>query len=185
MNKLLLFLILFIFPLSSNAELIIDEIATDLKEKEVQTYTKYDFESTTKIPVKIKITTPINSEADMYEGEQVEFVVSENVKDDSNKILIPKGLKLTATAKIIITSGMNGIPASIIFTDFKASDIKKGQFSESYEVFGQDRSLFVFPLKWALTPFPPTGSFTNLIKGGHAKLSSKKTIVIYYYPEWL
>ena len=59
MNKLLLFLMLFIFPLSSNAELIIDEIATDLKEKEVQTYTKYDFESTTKIPVKIKITLKI------------------------------------------------------------------------------------------------------------------------------
>ena len=66
----------------------------------------------------------------------------------------------------------------------RINNIKKGQLSQSFEIFGQDRSLFVFPLKWALTPLPPTGSLTNFIKGGHAKLSENKTITIYFYPEW-
>ena len=53
-----------------------------------------------------------------------------------------------------------------------------------YEVFGQDRSLIVFPLKWALTILPPTGSLTNFIKGGHAKVKTNKTITLYYHPNW-
>ena len=79
---------------------------------------------------------------------------------------------------------MNGIPASIIFNIFDIEGINKNSLSDSYEASGQKRSLLVFPLKWALTPIPPTGSLTNFIKGGHARLKIKKPIVIYYYPEW-
>ena len=80
---------------------------------------------------------------------------------------------------------MNGIPASIIVGNFEVENIPKGQISDSFEIRGQDRSLWVYPLKWALTILPPTGSLTNFIKGGHAKLKENKTIQIYYYPEWI
>ena len=79
---------------------------------------------------------------------------------------------------------MNGIPASIIFDNFKIQGISSSQLDESFEVFGQDRSLWVFPLKWALTPLPPTGSLTNFIKGGHVKVKRGKILTIYYHPHW-
>ena len=79
---------------------------------------------------------------------------------------------------------MNGIPASVILGDFEMENISKGQFSNSIEVFGQDRSLIVFPLKWALTILPPSGSLTNFIMGGHVKIKEKKILTVYYYPEW-
>ena len=84
----------------------------------------------------------------------------------------------------IINSGMNGIPASIIFGDFKFENIDSAKVTDTYEVYGQDRSLWVFPLKWALTFLPPTGTLTNFIKGGHAKLKDNETIEVYYHPNW-
>ena len=39
-------------------------------------------------------------------------------------------------------------------------------------------------MKWALTILPPSGSLTNFIKGGHAKLKTNEVIELYYYPDW-
>ncbi len=72
---------------------------------------------------------------------------------------------------------MNGIPASIIFDDFKIDGITPGQVTDTLEVFGQDRTYFVFPLKWALTFLPPTGSLTNFIKGGHVRVRTNKILL--------
>ena len=80
---------------------------------------------------------------------------------------------------------MNGIPASIVFEDFKIDNVENGKLQNTLEVFGQDRSLIVFPIKWALTILPPTGSLTNFIMGGHARIRQGKTFTIYYHPEWL
>ena len=80
---------------------------------------------------------------------------------------------------------MNGIPASIIIGSFDIPNINPDKVTYYYEIIGQDRSLWVYPLKWALTILPPTGSLTNFIFGGHAKLSTKKKIKLYYYPEWI
>ena len=52
------------------------------------------------------------------------------------------------------------------------------------EKFGLDLSLLVFPIKWALTFLPPTGSLTNFILGGHASIKENKIIELYYYPNW-
>ena len=145
-------------------------------------HTKYNYTSTTKIPVYLKITEDIKSEKDIFEGQNVKFIVVDDVVYNGATIL-PKNTIIPAKVETIITSGMNGIPASIIFGSFKFYD--KNKFDYTYEVFGQDRSLLVFPLKWALTPLPPTGSLTNLIMGGHAKLKTKKIITIYYHPEWI
>lgn len=186
MNKILYFLIIFLLNLSlSQAEPVRDEIADALPktESKIETYLNYNFQSTTKIPIKLKIIEPIKSEKYIYEGQIVEFKVARDCIYN-NKLLFEKGIKVQAKISTIITSGMNGIPASIIFSDFEINDIPKNKLSNSLEVFGQDRSLWVFPLKWALTFLPPTGSLTNFIKGGHAKLNSEKIITIYYYPEW-
>lgn len=186
MNRILCIFILFLTCLCTSAETVQDEIA-DCLSKDVSipySYTDYNFESTVKIPINLKIIEPIKSEQDLYEGQIVDFKVAKDVTYN-DKIIVKRGTPVSAMVSVIITPGMNGIPASIIFRDFKIEGVSKGQLTNTYEIFGQDRSLLVFPLKWALTILPPTGSLTNFIMGGHAKLKIKKTIIINYYPEWL
>lgn len=185
MNKFLVFLTFFLSISFCFADTMVDEVAMKLPTYPIKpkVYTDYNFESTVKIPVNLKILEEIRSETDIYEGQIIKFKVARDViyKD---KVVIYRGTIVPAKVSVIITSGMNGIPASVIFRDFEIEGITNGQFTDSYEVFGQDRSLIVFPLKWALTPIPPTGTLTNFIKGGHVKVKKKKNITLYYYPEW-
>ena len=143
----------------------------------------YNFEGTEKVPIKLTIDKEILSEKDVYEGQIVNFKAVNSVKYN-NVFIIRRGDIVPARVKVVISSGMNGIPASIIFDNFKIQGISSSQLDESFEVFGQDRSLWVFPLKWALTPLPPTGSLTNFIKGGHVKVKRGKILTIYYHPHW-
>ena len=186
MNKIFLLLLSFLICPICFAENLQDEFASEyLKNSEpAYTHTKYDYTNTDVIPIKLCITKNIKSEADLYEGQIVEFRLLKHVIY-KNKIIAKRGTIIPARVKLIISSGMNGIPASIIFDDFKINGIKPSQLPGMYEAFGQDRSLIVFPLKWALTILPPTGSLTNFIKGGHAKLKTNKTITIFYHPNWI
>ena len=138
----------------------------------------YDFQSTEKIPVRIRLEKKISSEKDYYEGERVNFKIDRDVFY-SNSCILHQNDTISARVQVIITAGMNGIPASIIFDDFEIENIPKEKLTPSLEIFGQDRSLFVFPLKWALTPLPPTGSLTNFIKGGRVRASTNKIFTIY------
>lgn len=186
MNKFLGIILLFFITLSVNAEIINDDFADITLENspKPKTYTNYNYQSYEKYPVQLTITEEIKSEKDIYEGQEIQFRVKRNVVRN-DKTIIQRGDIITANVKLIISSGMNGIPASIVFEDFRGENIKRGQFAGEYEVIGQDRTLLVYPLKWALTILPPTGSLTNFIMGGHAKIKPKKTITINYYPEWI
>ena len=133
--------------------------------------------------MQLSVIADIDSEKDIVEGQTVIFRVKNNVYQNGKKI-IKKNDLVHSRVETIIKSGMNGIPASIIFGDFQFENLDSANFSDTYEKYGQDRSLWVFPLKWALTPLPPTGSLTNFIKGGHAKLKEKEEITIYYHPNW-
>lgn len=185
MNKVLLCIFMYITCLSCIAAPVVDEVADKLPRAVMQpkVYSDYNFESTEKIPIKLKVLNNIKSETDLYEGQYVDFKVVRDITY-KNKIVFKRGEIITAKVAALISPGMNGIPGSIIFRDFDISNVAKGQIEDSYEVCGQNRSLLVFPLKWALTILPPTGSLTNFIMGGHAKLKTKKQITLYYYPEW-
>jgi len=186
MNKILsLFLLLFLNYSFCSAEIVTDEIADALPRavKQPIVAKNYNYESVNKIPIKLKILESINSETKVYEGQYIDFKVVKNVTYN-NKIVVKRGTIVPAKVSVIITPGMNGIPASIILNDFDIEGIPKPKLTPSYEITGQNRSLLVFPLKWALTILPPTGSLTNFIMGGHAKIKTKKIITLYYYPEW-
>ena len=186
MNRLIMALGLLLFTPFCYAQNITDDIADTLSQnlEPVKVYRDYNFESTVKIPIRMKIVDDIKSENDLYEGQILKFKITKDVLY-KNKVIVKRGDIVPARVSVVITPGMNGIPASIILSDFKINGITDGQLTTTYEFFGQDRSLWVFPLKWALTPIPPTGSLTNFIKGGHAKIRSQKPIEIYYYyPEW-
>lgn len=187
MSKTIYFLLfLLCFVSCCQAEVVQDRVADKLPKNVVKpfVYCDYNFESTVKVPLTLKILESIKSEKNVYEGQEIKFKVTKTATY-KGKVIAERGDIICAKVSIIISPGMNGIPASIIFRDFKLLENKnKGQLSETYEVFGHDRSLLVFPLKWALTFLPPTGSLTNFIMGGHAKLKDKKLITLYYYPEW-
>ncbi len=189
MNKFIVTaILLFSISLPCFSEVVKDEFADvyfkDVHVEKPAAHLNYNYESTAKIPIRLHITEDIKDENHIYEGQPVTFrVVSDVVYN--GKIIIPKGTTVPARIETIIASGMNGIPASIIFGDFKFENIDVNKIDYTYERFGQDRSLWVFPLKWALTILPPTGSLTNFIKGGHARLKTNKIIEINYYPEWI
>ena len=186
MNKIVLLILLFFFSCNfCLAEIITDEIADALPKavKQPTIVKNYNYESTTKIPIKLKILLPIKSESKVYEGQYLDFKVVKDVLYN-NEIIVKRGTIVPAKVSVIVTPGMNGIPASIILNEFDIEGLQKNQITNEYEITGQNRSLFVFPLKWALTILPPTGSLTNFIMGGHAEIKTKKPITIYYYPEW-
>lgn len=186
MNKFLIILIIFLFSPLCMAEIVQDETADLLERNQPfpEAYTNYNFESTLKIPINLKILNEIKSETDLCEGEKIKFRVQKNVLYNGN-VMIRRGTPVEARVSVIITPGMNGIPAGIILRDFDIEGVSKGKLMNEYEIYGQDRSLLVFPLKWALTILPPTGSLTNFIMGGHAKIKKRKIITIDYYPEWI
>ncbi len=185
MNKLIGLFICLSLCLPSFANIVEDEIAATLpiKKTNIEVFKNYNYESTNKIPINLKIIEPIKKETEIYETQQVEFKIAKDVLYNG-KVLFKRGTAVHAKVSVIISPGMNGIPASIIFNNFKIDGLVQGCLSQDYEISGQDRSWLVFPLKWALTFLPPTGSLTNFIMGGHAKINYKKQITIYYYPDW-
>ena len=144
---------------------------------------EYDFSSTKKIPIKMKIVEPISTKMDIQEGQLIKFRIIEDVIHNK-ELLVKKNTIISAKLEMIITSGLNGFPAEIIIDNFEIPNIKNSQLISTYTKTGQNRSLIVYPIKWALTWLPGIGSLTNLIKGGHAKIKAKDIITIYYYPEW-
>ena len=185
MNKFLGIFITMFLCLPSFATIVEDEVAAALstKQPKVEVYKNYNFESTEKVPISLKIIEPIKKETEVYEGQKIDFKVAKDVLYNGN-VLLKRGTPVQAKVSVIITPGMNGIPASIIFSDFMIDGLIQPRLSQDYEITGQDRSWLVFPLKWALTVLPPTGSLTNFIMGGHAKINYKKQVTIYYYPDW-
>ena len=175
-----------LYTMCSAAELVKDELAESLKTRHLEkppVNTKYNYNDTKRIAIQLSVIADIESEKDLKEGQTIVFRVLNDVWH-KGKCLAKKGELVYATVETVITSGMNGIPASIIFGDFRFDNINSNQLIDTYEKIGQDRSLWVYPLKWALTILPPSGSLTNFIKGGHAKLKTKEVIEIYVYPNW-
>lgn len=145
----------------------------------------YDYSSTNRVEVKIqldgeKIST---KKGNAHEGQQVQFRVKRDVKY-KGKTIIPKFTIVTGTIQTFITKGMNGIPASIIIDNIKIEGKDNTKVKGTIIKKGVNLSLLVFPLKWALTILPPTGSLTNFITGGNATIDKKTNLTIYYYPNW-
>ena len=144
----------------------------------------YNFESTHRIPIKLGIVTPITTKGEkLYEGQVLQFKVLQDTYC-KRKTFLKKGTIINGRIETLITAGMNGFPAEIILGGFEIPGAKSSQLVDTYTKKGQNRCFIVYPIKWALTILPQTGSLTNLIKGGHAIIKAKDEIDIYYYPEW-
>ena len=143
----------------------------------------YDYTSTNSVPVRFQIVDEINTKNPPAEGSKVDFKAVEDV-NYNGETLVKKGDVVSATVETIITSGMNGFPAEIIVDRFEIPNIKSTQLDGTFTKKGQNRCLWVYPLKWSLTPIPFVGSLTNLIMGGHARIKPSDIVTVYYYPDW-
>ena len=143
----------------------------------------YNYSSTKSVPIRMVITDEISTNNSVLEGTTVYFKVIDDVYVENKKV-VTKGELLPGKIETIITSGMNGFPAEIIIDSIEIPGIKPSQLISTYTKCGQNRSLWVYPLKWSLTMIPFVGSLTNLIKGGHAKITPSDIITVYYYPDW-
>ena len=127
MNKFIFLTAFLIFSgLPCSSQVIQDSFAENILKNQSfekpEAHINYNYEDTAKIPIRMTITKDITSEGDLYEGEQVNFRVAGDVICNG-RIVIAKGTIVPARVETIITSGMNGIPASIIFGDFTFPDI--------------------------------------------------------------
>lgn len=187
MNKTILYIIFILFFLSQNsyAELVKDNVADELLTTQITTppsvHTSYDYSSIEYKVINLRIINDVASEQDLRDGDKLCFEIVNPVYYKGKKYA-DKNEKVYATVETIIKNGMNGIPASIILGNFEFKNIEKSKIQDYVEIYGADLSWLVFPLKWALTILPPTGSLTNFIKGGHAKIKNSEIIEIKFYP---
>ena len=143
----------------------------------------YNYQDTFSLPIKLNITEEISTKQCLKSGQKLEFLVAEDVVYNDKPIL-KKGDLVTAYLSLVVLSGMNGFPAEITVDNFDVPNIKDSQLLCAYTKYGANRSLMVYPIKWALTPIPFVGSLTNFIKGGHAKIKPSDVVTIEYFPNW-
>ena len=188
MNKFYFSFLVFLFTMTAAQAIVQDDFVMNSLQnvpiERPEMNLVYDYQCTEAIPIKLNILEKVSSEKNLYEGQTLRFKVAQTIIY-KGRVLAKKDEIVTARVETVIENGMNGIPASVILGNFRLAKVKNSKLSAYYKKSGRDLSLLVFPLKWALTVLPPTGSLTNLIKGGHVKFKPNRPITIYYYPEWL
>ena len=188
MNKfisiLLIFLSLFL-PVNVVFANTTETIETNIQTNSQNEFTElpYNYSSTDFVPIKLAITKEISTKDAILEGETLEFrVIKDVIYNDT--VIVKEGDIIKGKLGTIVTSGMNGFPAELHVDNFEIPNVKQSQLLSSYVKKGQNRCLWVYPLKWSLTLIPFVGSLTNLIMGGHAKIKTTDIITIYYFPNW-
>lgn len=195
MNKKIIsfmFLLLsFLFVSSVQAkELLRDEfIEQQLLDREIpvpQTNLNYNYESIESVKIKLKLVSgTISTKKDnIYDGMPLRFVVTNHPKY-KGKVVVRQGTPVNAKVSIYKKRSMNGTPASILIDDFDIPGLPDGKILGVYQKVGQDRTLWLLPMKWALTILWPSGYFVNFIKGGNATFSDKDIITLEYFPAWI
>ncbi|MBR3605694.1 MAG: hypothetical protein IKL52_06675 [Candidatus Gastranaerophilales bacterium] len=143
----------------------------------------YNYESTFSVPIKLIVLDEVSTKEGIIEGEKIKLKVASNIYY-KNQLFIKKGTIATARIETYLTKGMNGFPAEIMLDNFELEGIKTSQLLCNYTKKGFSLAYLVYPIKWALTPIPPTGSLTNFIKGFNATIKSGDIITIQYFPNW-
>lgn len=190
MNKILLSVISFLIIFSTAVqaaeaevyEQIPDMPAAPVSEKVL--VKKYDYTNPTRIPIYLHIEKHYRTNGDTKVGDEFTFIAERNVYYNG-QLLVKSGEKTTARLTHFLRRGMNGIPSILILEGFQFENLDSRKLDDVFIKRGFDNTLFVLPLKWALTFLYPLGSFTNLVIGGEARISPKDDIIIYYYPEWV
>ena len=189
MNKFCVALILIMFGVfnsvfANSTDFLVEEFLHDKNFENPYSQKEYDFTNITNIAIPLQICERVSSkDENTYENKEIQLKVRNDVYLKGKKILAKDDI-INAKVGYIIPNGMNGIPATIYLTDFESSALDKDKILSDYHKAGKSKIYWVLPLKWLLTPLPPTGSLTNFIKGGQVTIKESDKIIIYYYPDW-
>lgn len=141
-----------------------------------------NFESSDRVPITLTPQETVASKTGV-DGIEIKLRVKHNIFY-RGKLLVSRGTAATAMVETVATQGMNGIPAMIILDRFQIPGLESAKMKSYYVKKGLNLTYLVLPIKWVLTPFPPTGSLANFVIGGPTKISPKNDVTIYYYPDW-
>lgn len=189
MSKFLLVLIACFMVIGGSAysETVPDKFADETLKEYVgkgfpQAHPMCNFQSTERVPITLTPQDTVTSKAGV-DGTTIKLLVKDNIFY-RGKLLVSRGTSATAKVEIVATQGMNGIPAMIVVDRVEIPGLDSAKMKSYFVKKGLNLTYLVLPIKWVLTPFPPTGSLANFIIGGPTKLSPKNEVTIYYYPDW-
>ncbi len=162
---------------------LVEQTLRDKEIKEIIVNADYNYEDLFSIPIKLQVSEKITTKHNIQEGDVINLRVKQIVKYNE-KVILNQNTIVKGKIKVYTTKGMNGIPGQIVLDDFELPGIDSRKIKGTFTKRGLDLTLYVLPIKWALTPIPFVGSFTNLIFGGSAEITPRDTIILYYYPNW-
>ena len=172
-------------PVAAAATVVDDFPAQWYKDKEIKYIRpniEYDYTSLKREKIWLNPVEKYSTPHRVYDGMPVKLVVKRNVR--IGRDLLKHGTPAKAIVELSTTNGMTGIPATITIGQVEIPGLESDKLHCYYLKEGQNRTVWIMPLKWALTWLPFVGSFTNLIKGGQAVLKPTDDIPVYYYYEW-
>ena len=110
----------------------------------------------------------------LYEGEYIDFVLVEDAKIENKTY--QKGTIIKARVETLSKNGAYGVPADLVIGSFTMPDnvVLNGQITKQ----GANRSLWVYPTGYLLTPILFIGLPIFAIRGGHVKLRPSKVYEI-------
>ncbi len=151
-------------------ELIKDELLSNLNYKKLKTYKPVNFENIDSNIITIRPQKPYSTR-NLSEGEEIYFYLSKDstINNKNHK----KGEIVKARVENITKNGAYGVPADFTIGNFvlvSNSLELEGEISKT----GANRSLWVNPTAYVLSPFFGIGLLILPIRGGHAKLSPNK-----------
>lgn len=142
----------------------------------------YNYDSTEYYVIKLSPIDKISTKDNFIEGQIVHFKVCDDVII-KNKQFLQKDEIVNARIETIIPPARGGLPAELTIDNFEIPNTNKSQLISEIIIQGNVK----WWLKLIKSPKPSPVSvlpISQLIKGGHAKISPKDAIRIKYFPDW-
>ncbi|MBQ8475516.1 hypothetical protein IJ531_00480 [bacterium] len=154
-------------------EIIIDEILPqEPQHKFIRK--QIDFENKGR-ELKVKIAKPYSSKMQLDEGDEIIFITLDEIKIKDKTY--PINSTINARIETISKNKSWGIPSDIVIGDFKLDNHK---LSGEIQKQGANRALWLYPTIYATSCFFGIGLLLIPIRGGHAKINTKETFILYY-----
>ena len=171
-----------IIPLSVKKDRVIDEIALKLDKKKIKpakVKTKYNY-SIAPIPVQLKITQNLTTKNDgVKEGDLILFKTIKST--NLGKYFLPKDSEVIGRVETVSQNDLMGTPADLVVDNFVVKNNENINFYGRIKKHGANRSWWIYPIYQAGNiAFWAAGYPLVLIRGGHAKLSTKEIYTVYY-----
>lgn len=171
-----------VIPLGIRKDSVIDEVALKIDKKKIKpakVKTKYNF-TVAPTPVQLKVTQNLTTKNDgVKEGDLILFKTTKPAK--LGKYNLPKDSEVIGRVETVSPNDLLGTPADLVVDNFVVKNNEKINFYGRIKKRGANRSWWIYPIYQAGNiAFWAAGYPLILVRGGHAKLSTKDIYTVYY-----